>query len=272
MEKLKYFMNRLGYTDEEITKLRNSHSLKELKEKTLIDNIYNNFTLFIKFGFLLNEIHIVTNKNPHILGYDVETLKDKIGYFLNNGLTLLQVKKIILKFPGILCLGKDNIEQKTIEFNFIGYTKRQILNMLSLAPKVFSLGIENIITTIDILSQNGYSLDEIINITSLYPSILCQSNELLKKKLYLYDFLGMKNYLSKYPKNYMQGIELSYARYMFLLERNEIINEADFAKVFCSSEIFEKYFKVSKEELLKMYPLDNLDQIQKRVIKKSERD
>ena len=79
------------------------------------------------------------------------------------------------------------------------------------------------------------------------------SSENIKNKIEFYNSIGMKEILLKSPKYFMQSVELSYARYMFFREKNDIIDSSNYIKLFTSNKRFEKQFGVKNEELLEKY-------------------
>lgn len=89
--------------------------------------------------------------------------------------------------------------------------------------------------------------------TISFPNIYGLSIENLKQKIDFYDSIGLHDVTIVDPKQLMQGIELSYARYMFYQDNDEEINIGNYKRLFIAQHQFEKKYKISREELLAKY-------------------
>ena len=58
----------------------------------------------------------------------------------------------------------------------------------------------------------------------------------------------------------MQSVELSYARYYYFQNNNDVKTK-NFRYLFCEEKIFKEQFGISKEELLLLYPYPKEEEI-----------
>lgn len=89
--------------------------------------------------------------------------------------------------------------------------------------------------------------------TKSLPQIYSHSIENMKQKIEYYDSIGLHEMPVIIPKYLMQSVNLSYARYKFLKEKNVTIDINNYSKLFYSAKIFEKQYGVTKKELLEKY-------------------
>ena len=59
-----------------------------------------------------------------------------------------------------------------------------------------------------------------------------------------------------YTKSLIQSIDLTYARYQFLKDKNLIVDENNYSLLFYNAKKFEKRFSITKDELLERYKYD----------------
>lgn len=251
MNKVKYFMKKLHYSDEEIEMVLNNKVLENMKEETVIRNIYDIFTYLLSLNFKLDELIYMSKKWGGLFTTTINNLIVKIDYFRSLGYDDKKIKKIIIKFPAIIGMSIENIERKINELYSLGFTRENVLSVFLGNPQIVSLKIENIIEKIEILNSYNYSLEDIINIITLYPTILNFNNETLINKLNFYTSIDINSYLAMYPKDFMQSVELTYARYMFLKDRDlEILPKY----LFLASVTFKNKYGITNDAVVNMYP------------------
>ena len=176
---------------------------------------------FIKLGYTEEDYEIIRNN------YAVNQIKDE---------TL--IKKL-----------KDN-------FAFLlkmGYTKEEVIKMTKSSPQIYSYSIENMKQKIEDIISLGYTKEEVIKMTKILPSIYGFSIENMKQKIDFYDSIDMHELAVINPKQLMQSVNLSYARYSFYKDRGIDIDMNNYGKLFVGQKNFEKAYRITKKELLEKY-------------------
>ena len=176
---------------------------------------------FIKLGYTEEDYEIIRNN------YAVNQIKDE---------TL--IKKL-----------KDN-------FAFLlkmGYTKEEVIKMTKSLPQIYSYSIENMKQKIEDIISLGYTKEEVIKMTKILPSIYGFSIENMKQKIDFYDSIDMHELAVINPKQLMQSVNLSYARYSFYKDRGIDIDMNNYGKLFVGQKNFEKTYGITKKELLEKY-------------------
>ena len=176
---------------------------------------------FIKLGYTEEDYEIIRNN------YAVNQIKDE---------TL--IKKL-----------KDN-------FAFLlkmGYTKEEVIKMTKSSPQIYSYSIENMKQKIEDIISLGYTKEEVIKMTKILPSIYGLSIENMKQKIDFYDSIDMHELAVINPKQLMQSVNLSYARYSFYKDRGIDIDMNNYRKLFVGQKNFEKTYGITKKELLEKY-------------------
>ena len=176
---------------------------------------------FIKLGYTEEDYEIIRNN------YAVNQIKDE---------TL--IKKL-----------KDN-------FAFLlkmGYTKEEVIKMTKSSPQIYSYSIENMKQKIEDIISLGYTKEEVIKMTKSLPQIYGLSIESMKQKIDFYDSIDMHELAVINPKQLMQSVNLSYARYSFYKDRGIDIDMNNYRKLFDGQKRFEKAYGITKKELLEKY-------------------
>ena len=99
----------------------------------------------------------------------------------------------------------------------------------------------------------GYTREEVLKMTKILPTIYGLSIEKIREKIEFYDSINMHELAVKKPKQLMQSVVLSYARYMFYLSRGIEINMGNYSKLFINNKQFEKSYGKTKQEILEEY-------------------
>lgn len=124
-------------------------------------------------------------------------------------------------------------------------------------PSIFGRSSDNIKNKIDFLIYLGYTKEEALKMTVSNPAIFSHSSNALKEKIEFFKSIGLKYFLVEKPKNLMQSIDLTYARFRYLtVEKNREINKTTVDCLFSSTKRFEQAFGITKEELLGRYSYD----------------
>ena len=120
-------------------------------------------------------------------------------------------------------------------------------------PSMLSYNLDTIKQKFNDIIALGYSYDEVINITILFPQIYSLSIETIKNKINFYKAINIHKVFIKDPRQLMQSIELSYARYMFYSSKCITIDENNYRKLFVGEKHFKNSFNLFNSDLLYMY-------------------
>lgn len=290
---LKEYMKQLGYKDSEIELIRNSYPIHTLKETTIFRTTKSNFSYLLELGYESNEIIKMTCKVPQILTMKKEVLEKKIKDIQSIGYKANEIKKMLKKFPTMLVLNVDHLKQKMKDMETFGYKEEDLIIIVKKFPQFFSFNFENKQQKIEDLIGFGFTRAEVIHITKQLPQIFGLSIENMEQKmtaimklgytkeetlkmfvqlpmLYSLDVnttikkieylkkIGLSEIILKDTKQLMQSLELTHARYEFLKQKNVIIDNKNYRKLFCYSKRFEKQYHITKEELLEKYQHQNM--------------
>ena len=89
--------------------------------------------------------------------------------------------------------------------------------------------------------------------TKSLPAIYGYSIENMKQKIEFYDSIDMHNLAVINPKQLMQSVNLSYARYSFYKNIGTDIDMNNYVKLFIGQKQFEKTYGITKQKLLEKY-------------------
>ena len=99
----------------------------------------------------------------------------------------------------------------------------------------------------------GYTREEVIDMTMKLPSIYEFNIDNLRMKKEFYDMIGISDIFLVSTVDLMQGIDLSYARYMFCKSIGLEINMSNYRVLFISKKQFESKFGIKNDMLLELY-------------------
>ena len=156
-------------------------------------------------------------------------------------------------FPSIYNHSIENINKKIDDMIGLGYTREEVIKMTKSLPTIYSLSIENIREKISDMIGLGYTREEVIKMTKSLPTIYGYSIENMREKIEFYDSINMHELAVKAPKQLMQSVALSYARYNFYLSIGIEINMVNYKKLFIDNKQFEKSYVKTKQEILEEY-------------------
>ena len=145
--------------------------------------------------------------------------------------------------PSLLGITTEGILDRFEFFIQLGYTKEEFIKMSASLPALYNYSTDKITSRVRELLEFGYTKEEVIIISKVFPAIFSFSSESLSLKLDYYKFLNIERSFIKAPKNLIQSIELSYARYEFFKQNN----------MFMGSEQFKQLYGITNEEIIRMY-------------------
>lgn len=70
---------KIGFSSEEINKIRYTYPINQLTDETLIEKLNSLYDYLILFGYRKHEIRKIISQCPSILGYDIEKLNNKFN-------------------------------------------------------------------------------------------------------------------------------------------------------------------------------------------------
>ena len=155
--------------------------------------------------------------------------------------------------PTIYGYSTENMKQKIKDIQNLGYTKEEVIKMTKTQPMICGLNIETIYQKFKDIEDLGYTKEEVLKITKTFPTIYSLSSETIKQKIEFYDSIDMHEIAVVDPKQLMQSVSLSYARYKFYEEKNITITMDNYKKLFLDQKSFEKQYSLTKQELLNKY-------------------
>ena len=147
----------------------------------------------------------------------------------------------------------NNIKRNYTFLVKLGYSQEEVITMTKYFPTIYSYSIENIQQKIKDIKQLGYSQEEVIKMTKSLPAIYGHSIENIQQKIEFYDYINLHSLAIVSTKSLMQSTALSYAKYMFFLEKGIKIDETNYSKLFLSKKRFQKQYGITKEKLLEKY-------------------
>ena len=195
----------------------------------------------------------MTKNYPAIYSLSIDNMKQKIEDLISLGYSKEEILKMTLNLPSIYGLSIDNMKQKIEDLINLGYTKEEVLKMTKNVPTIYSLSIETMKQKIEEIITLGYTKQEVIYIIKNYPTIFALSTKNLKEKIDFYNSIQMHELPIVVPKNLMQSIALTYARYMFFKDIGINIDMSNYNKLFINNSRFKQQYGLDKKELLEKY-------------------
>ena len=129
--------------------------------------------------------------------------------------------------------------------------------MTVITPSIYGMSIVNIRNKFYDLINLGYTKDEVIKITLIFPNIYSLSIDSIIEKRKFYEEIGVVDFILFDPKNLMQGVELSYARYRFYLSIGINIDMDNYKLLFIGQDDFRKKYGYSNVGIKNMYNYDD---------------
>jgi len=204
-----------------------------------------------------NKVIKLVKGHPNILSFSINKLVSKVKWFYDKGYTKEQVGNIIYKANSLLTMDFVNDGNVDNKYNYLkntfGFNNDEIIDVTNRFPVFYSLGIDNIKNKINILLGLGFSMDIVKNIFYKFPQIVSFSEESILEKYNYYNEIGLLRVFVEYPRYLMQGLELTNARYTYLLKKGININEINYKKLFTSDKRFKESYGITTEELLDKY-------------------
>jgi len=203
----------------------------------------------------------IIKKTPSLLSFSIETLKEKFNWFYQKGYTEEQTIKIICKAKTILTreFVQNNNSDSNVEKKYkylheeLKYTKEQIINITYLYPEYYTQSLDTIKERIKNLLRLGFDDNAVKTLFYKFPQIISFKESTMKKKYNYYLNLDMLEIFAKSPKYLMQSLDVTEARYTYLINKGLQINKYNYKKLFISDKKFKLTYGIDNESLLKLY-------------------
>ena len=282
----KYFINK-GYTLNEIRTMVKFYPrcliVSDGKRKIIED-------IFLDLGMTWEEFKKMTIKNSNIYSCSKERVDEYINFFKGIGFNNKEIVKVFkyvmfifrssvnnfkklcndMKMLGfndkdIYMIAKScpsfwthnisKINNFINTFNGLGFDFDEIKTILRKSPSLIGYGDSTIIYKFNELIGLGFSKEELKNIILEYPTIINIDIERTREIIEFFKGIGLYDSLLEKPKYFfMQGIESSYARYCFYIDKGKEISKNSYIKLFCGWKRFERLYGIGIEELIKTSP------------------
>lgn len=250
---LEKLFSDLGYTKEEYKKIRNNYSVVRTTDEVFYNNVIEHYKWFLDLGYTKKEIKKLIKFLPAICCLNLENLNQKVEDLISLGYSKNDVIKMIKKFSSIFSINIDTIKQKIKKIKELGYTENEVLSMIRIFPVILSLDVENIKQKNKDLENLGYNLDEVKKITVTFPQVYSLGSDNITQKVEFYDSIDLHDMIVETPRNLIQSVNVSYARYKFFQKKGINITMVNYKKIFTYNKQFEAQYKITKETLLEKY-------------------
>lgn len=244
---------RLGYTKEQFKKIMSDYRIKNVDGNIIIKNVTEDFNWFIVKGLNEKQIIKITTDSPCIFAFEQSNLEEKYKNLISLGYTANDIKEMTLKHSYIYNISIKNLNNKIKEIEKLGFNKQEVLEIIKKFPTTANLGKENISEKIYCLLELGYDIETIKKLVLSFPQIFSVKIENILPKINFYEGIGIMDTIISHPKNLMQSVDLSYARYKFFEAQGIKITAANSKKLFVENKQFERQYKITKQSLLDNY-------------------
>ena len=183
MDELKKLFIKIGYSEEEYNEIVNAYGVVDLKTKTLIKKVKENYETLKSLGYTQKEIIKMTKILPSIYSYSIENIKQKIEFYnsINLHSLVLIDSKLLMQSTKLSYARYQFLKEKGIDINEANYKK------LFVAQKQFEKQYG--ITNQEILEKYPYNNSEEIKSTqdlgreSVKEQVDVESIDNMSKKL-----------------------------------------------------------------------------------------
>ena len=261
----KYFIEKLKYTKSELIKLLKvypaifnwSEDTVDESENTVnerMNAVDEKIAVVMSLGYSYEEALGMLKKFPVLYTYSKDFLESRITEFMGYGYTREKFLKTARRVPSIFAITSKNIEQKIETIKSLGYSREEAIGMMMESYTLYTLSNKTIIDKRNLILSLGYSEDEVLRMAKAAPLIYSFSEINIRQKLEFYNSIGMHDYIVANPKDLIQSVALTYARYRFLTEVKQIdFSQTSFDALVTGSKRFEKRFGISNKALVLMY-------------------
>lgn len=161
------------------------------------------------------------------------------------------------KTPQIFSFSKQNLQDKINAIISVGLFREQVIKITSISSSVLTYDINSVQKKIHIFKKYGYTDEQIVNILTNHSSILGSSEENINNKLDFYLSIGLFKVVYLDPKQLIQSVDLTYARYKFYDELDLAVSFDNYKLLFLSRQHFNQKYNITSEKLIEMYPIED---------------
>lgn len=247
---LEQYCLEYGYSLDTINKMRTSYALQYYKEELLLSKIKSINSFLLEYGLTKDQVLQVTSNYINIYSFKVEYLKDKLNYFLNLGYSKKEIIKIVKSLKQFFSYKNSSINTKINDLIALGFKEQDVKNIILLFPAILCLNIETIKEKMCIIESYGYTHEEVILMIIKLPAILGYSLENIKEKIEFYNSIGLHKIPFVDPKQLMQSVKLSYARFIFFKSRGVTISSSNYKILFYDQKYFKSHYGITNKQLL----------------------
>jgi len=180
------------------------------------------YRYLLSLGYNEEEINKISNVCRKLKVEDIyKIVNDKIDYLINLGFSMEDIINITVKYPNIFLKDREIIDEM-----------------------------------IDCFLKNGYIMEEILIILKKNPIIFSKGNECFFKKVKFYNLIGIGKVFFNDSRSLIQGIDLTYARYMFYRRLGIKINENNYYMLFVEERKFLSKYGKNNKTLMVIYNFD----------------
>lgn len=282
------YLFRYGFKEEMVEVIINDPSLEGTFEEILLNNICENIKYLEVFGFSRTKIIEIVGRNPAILGLKTRELKRKMDIFFDLGFDMREILSLVRNLPRLMTTNLEVLEEKFSALERYGFKRDKLMSMARRFPEFLTITSIALFSKLEMLENFGFTKEETITIVEKFPQILTISSvalgekqeflkdkgftkeeikaiaiaspgilrykcEVFEEKIEYILELGFKDYFLAHPDCLTQSVELTKARYKYLLSIRNGRDVLSGRTLFMNSSRFEDIFGISKNELLKKY-------------------
>ncbi len=240
----------IGFTRDEVLKMLLSNP--QLLGKK-INEIKDTCNYLITLGFTLEQVLIIGKNSPSVYNYSDETLKlrfDIFKIFIGDKESAI---KAITGATSILTQAPDTTNNKIKAIMALGYTEDEVRIMIIATPVLLEMDSLTLQARHKGIQNPNFSKEEIHRITVLYPTALANRTATVNEKMNFIVSIGLKKAIIDNPRNLIQSIDLTYARYLFLKDNGVFLNSENYTDLFRAEARFKKKYNITKAEILEKY-------------------
>ena len=254
-EKLKYFKKLLGNTKTVIKVTLDfptmlSYDLASVDKK--IEDLE-------KIGYERDVIIKNIKRYPELLGLSIEdNIKKMIKDLCDLGFDSKDVLKITAKNMTIFGRDIKSIEDIIEKLEDFGYSREDIIDMIKKHPSLLNYAVMRIEERVNDIVSLVPDYNDALNVLKINPSLFGNDLGTIIDKKVFYDSIGLFDIFVISPKDLMQGISKSYARYRHFQTIGIDIFETEdgYKKLFLGEKKFGSRYKIKTDDLVKIYDVD----------------
>lgn len=251
-DKLQYLLKLLGDKKIVIKVTLDFPTLFSYDTKTLDGKIAD----LVKLGYKKDVIIKNIKNYPELLGLSIEdNIKQMINEFKKNRFSDAEILKITSRNPSVFGRDKKIIKDTLDKYEGLGYSRKDVISMLKKHPQIFNYDPERINERISFLVSSGIANSDVLSVFRMNPALIGDAKETFENKKIFYDSIGLHDIFVKAPKDLIQGIAKSYARFMYFqtIGFNIHKDKKSYKELFIGEKRFKSKYHVKSSELIKMY-------------------